>query len=218
MRVSVLRFRSVVIVAACLGALSGCVVAVGGAALGGAVVATDRRSMGMQLEDAQIEHRISSALDERFARESVHIDVTSYDQKVLLTGAVPHEKDRSDAEAIAAASEGVRQVVNELTIGSLSGLQSLTEDNALAGKVRSALLEERTLPRGAIKVTCADGTIYLLGRVGAAEAQTAEHAASRVGGVKRVVALFDLLSESELTQVQRDAQTKAPAASSPEAH
>jgi len=211
MRISVCSYGSLLLVAACAGALGGCVVAVGGAALGGAIVATDRRSVGMQVEDAQIEHRINSALDGRFSRESVHIEVTSYNQKVLLTGQVPHDKDRIDAEAIAATSENVRMVVNELTIGSLSGLNSQTDDSMLAGKVRSALLDVPGLPTGAVKVTCTDGAVYLLGRVGNSEADIAKRTASHVNGVKRVVALFDLLSDAELAQYQREAPAKAPA-------
>ncbi|HYA76246.1 MAG TPA: BON domain-containing protein [Burkholderiaceae bacterium] len=207
MRVTVSLFRSVLMVVASCTALCSCIVAFGGAALGTALVATDRRSMGIQLEDAQIEHRINTALDEHFTRESVYIDVTSYNQKVLLAGQVPQEKDRGDAEAIAASSEGVRQVVNELTIGSMSGLASRTEDTATAGKVRSALLQAPGLPNGAVKVTCTDGAIYLFGRVGSAEAEIAQRTASHVGGVKRVVALFDLLTDAELAQLQRETQT-----------
>jgi len=210
MRIRVSTFRFVLLIAACCGAVNGCVVAVGGAALGGAIVVTDRRSMGMQLEDAQIEYRINSALDNRFTRESVHIEVTSYNQKVLLTGQVPHDKDRNDAEAIASESENVRMVVNELTIGSLSGLSSQGDDNMLAGKVRSALLDVPGLATGTVKVTCADGTVYLFGRVGTKEAEIAERAASHVNGVKRVVALFDLLSDAELAQYLHEAPSNAP--------
>jgi osmotically-inducible protein OsmY len=220
MRVPVWFFRSLLFVAACCTALGGCIVAFGGAALGTAIVATDRRSMGIQLEDAQIEHRINSALDEHFARESIHIEVTSYNQKVLLAGQVPQEKDRSDAEALAASSQGVRQVVNELTIGSMSGLAGRTDDTATAGKVRSALLQAPGLPNGAVKVTCTDGTIYLFGRVGAAEAEIAQRAASHVSGVQRVVALFDLLTDAELAQLQHETQSAPaqPAVPASEAH
>jgi osmotically-inducible protein OsmY len=176
-------------------ALSGCVVAAGGAVLGGAVVATDRRSVGMQIEDAQIEHRISSALDEHFSRESVRIDVTSFDQKVLLAGQVPHEPDRGTAEAIATGSQDVRQVINEITIGTMAGLASRTDDSALVGKVRAAMLAIQDLPAGAVKVSCTDGSIYLFGRVNVREADVSKRAASRVNGVKRVVALFDVSTD-----------------------
>ncbi len=186
--------------------LSGCVAIFGGAALGGAVIATDRRSTGIQLEDANIEHRINSALSDRFARESVRIDVTSYNQKVLLAGKVPSEKDRSDAENIARTSENVRAVVDELRIGSLAGLSGTGDDTLLAAKVRAALLEAHGVPTGALKTSCTDGTIYLFGLVNRAEADAAKKAASQVSGVKRVVAAFDLLPDTSAAPVTRSAQ------------
>ena len=210
MRSAVIGMRWILVLAAATGALGGCVLLFGGAALGGAVVATDRRSVGMQLEDAQIEHRINSALDGRFTRESVRIDVSSYNQKVLLAGQVPRDKDRSDAEALATSSLNVRQVVNELTIGSLSGLASQADDNMLAAKVRAALLDVPGLGTGVVKVACTNSVIYLMGDVSSAEADVAKRATSHVNGVNRVVALFDVRSVP---------QTAAPApASSGPAH
>ena len=197
---------------ACVPALSGCVVAAGGAVLGGAVVATDRRSVGMQIEDAQIEHRINSALDDHFTRESVRIDITSFDQKVLIAGQVPHDQDRTDAAAIAAGSQDVRQVVNEITIGTMAGLASRTDDSALVGKVRAALLSISDLSAGAVKVSCTDGSIYLFGRVNDHEADVSKRAASRVNGVKRVVALFDISAEPVPTSARAVDAAPAPAA------
>ncbi len=189
------------IAAACAATLGGCLVAaVGAGAFGGAVVMTDRRSSGIQLEDAQIEHRISSALSDRFTRESVRIDVTSYDQGVQLAGQVPSEQDRLDAAAIAARAENVRHVTNELEIGSLAGLTSDTDDALLATKVRTAMLEEKGMPPGVIAVHCTLGSIYLFGKVDAHEAEVGKAVASHVEGVKRVVALFEILTPEEHAQ------------------
>jgi osmotically-inducible protein OsmY len=206
--------RRTLLLAAAAAALGGCVVAaVGvGGALGGAIVATDRRSMGIQLEDAQIEHRVNSALADRFARESVRIDVTSYNQKVLLAGQVPSEKDRADAEALANASLNVHQIVNELTIGSLAGLGNQTDDFLLAGKVRSALLDVPGLGANVVKVTCTDGSIYLFGEVNPAEADLAKRATSHINGVKRVVALFDLQAAAAPQPVPPEAGAAGKAA------
>ncbi len=198
MRISLAKLGPLLLVLACAPVFEGCVVVAGGAALGGAILATDRRSVGIQLEDAQIEHRINTALDERFARESVRIDVTSFSQKVLLAGQVPHERDRADAERIASTSANVRQVVNELTIGALAGLSSTTDDSLLAGKVRAALLDVPGLSTGVVKVSCTDGVIYLFGLVSESEADLAKRASSHINGVKRVVALFDLLAAKDL--------------------
>jgi len=178
--------------------LDGCVVLAGGAALGGAIVATDRRSVGMQIEDTEIEHRVNNAFETHFARESVRIDVTSYGQKVLLAGRVPSESSRAYAEALAAVQQNVHQVTNELGIGTLAGLSSHLDDDLLAGKVRSTLLDVPGLGPGIVKTTCTYGVIYLFGRVTDAEAEAAQRAASHVNGVLRVVALFDIVSESEV--------------------
>jgi len=185
------------------GTLAGCIVVAGGAVLGGAIVATDRRSVGIQLEDAQIEHRINNALDARFSRESVRIDVTAYNQKVLLAGQVPTDKDRADAEALAVASPNVRLVTNELRLGSLAGLNHHFDDELLAGKVRAALLDVPGLATGVIKVSCTNGDIYLMGRVSSTEADLAKRASSHINDVKRVVALFDLLSDAEVQDLSR---------------
>jgi osmotically-inducible protein OsmY len=190
---------------------SACVLLFGGAAVGTALVGTDRRTVGMQVEDVEIEHRVNSALNEHFARQSVHIDVTSYNQKVLLAGQVPSDKDRDYAERLTAVQQDVQQVYNELTIGSLAGLSSASDDTLLVGKVRAALVDVQGLPAGAVKTTCTNGNIYLLGRVGTTEADLAKRAASRVSGVKRVVALFDLLSDAELEQyLPKPADEKSP--------
>jgi osmotically-inducible protein OsmY len=214
------RLPGRLLLAALLGLLAagtgGCVLLFGGAAVGTAIVGTDRRSVGIQLEDVEIEHRVNSALEEHFARQSVRIDVTAYNQKVLLAGQVPTDNDRDYAERLSAVQQNVQQVHNELTIGSLAGLSNKTDDAVLAGKVRAALLDVPGLSTGAVKTTCTDGTIFLLGRVGNAEADLAKRAASRISGVKRVVAFFDLLTDAELEEYKPKAsEDKSRAAPAP---
>jgi osmotically-inducible protein OsmY len=204
--------------AALLGLLAagtgGCVLLFGGAAVGTAIVGTDRRSVGIQLEDVEITHRVNTALEEHFARQSVHIDVYTYDQKVLLAGQVPTDQDRDYAERLAAVQQNVQQVHNELTIGSLAGLSSSSDDTLLAGKVRAALLEVSGLDKGVVRTNCTDGNIYLMGKVSAAEAELAKRAASHVNGVKRVVAYFEILTDAEYEEFKpKPADAPAPAPS-----
>lgn len=211
MRSSAVRFRRAALALAGAATLQGCVVAaVGGAAVGSVVVMADRRSTGMQLLDAQIEHRVSSALDERFARESVRIDVTSYDQNVVLAGQVPQEKDRTDAEALARAADSVRGVSNELAIGSMAGLSSGADDAVLAGKVKASLLGAKGLAPEIVKTSVTLGTVYLFGRVNAQEAEIAKATASQVSGVKRVVAMFEILSPEEYAKVAQPVSPPPP--------
>lgn len=214
MRKRIAAFRWACLLAA-LGTLGGCLLAVGGAALGGAVVISDRRTTGIQLEDAQIVNRVNAALTDRFARESVRIDVTSYDQEVLLAGQVPREQDRTDAQAIAAAQLNVHQVYNQLSIGSMAGLSDTADDVVLAGKVKAALLEAKGLPGGVVKTTATLGNIYLQGKVSKAEADIAKQTASQVSGVKKVVALFEILSPEEYERITKPVpQQTAPAQTS----
>jgi osmotically-inducible protein OsmY len=198
------------LVLGCVGVLQGCIAVVGGAALGGAIVLADRRPTGMQLLDAQIEHNINSALSDRFARQSARIDVTSYDQNVLLAGEVPQDKDRADAEALARGTESVRNVTNELTVGPLGGFNDGSEDTLLSTKVKAALLGVQGLPPEVVKTTATMGSIYLFGKVSAAEADLAKNAASQVSGVKRVVALFEILSPEEYARYLPKAPPPAP--------
>ena len=191
-------------------ALTGCALALGGAALGGALVVTDRRSVGMQIEDDTIERHINRSLDDRFPGGSAYFDVTSYNRKVLLAGQVPSENDRADAVSIASRAENVKQVVDELTVGPVSSLGDRSDDTLLSGKVRKALLDAPGLPTGVVKVDTVAGSVYLFGRVSAAEAGSAARAASQVSGVKRVVKLFELLSESEVAELKRESQNAPP--------
>lgn len=183
--------------------IAGCApIVVGGAMVGGAIVASDRRSVGIQLEDEAIERRINRALAERFERGTININVTTYNRKVLLTGEVPTAEAKAEAERIAASAENVRAVLNELGIGQLSSIGSRTKDTAISGKVRAAFLESKKVEGGAIKVTTERAIVYLLGRVTPAEGDAAAQVAARVSDVLGVVKAFDYITEKELEELR----------------
>ena len=201
--------------AACLA--SGCApLLLGGAVAGGVIVATDRRSVGIQVEDEAIEGRASRALGSRFFDGNTHrISVNTYNRRVLLTGEVPSEADKAEAGKLAAAMENVRMVSNELVIGTVSTQANRNNDGAITTKVKAALLAEKNVPSGTVSVTTRRSVVYLMGRVSTAEADLAARAASRVEGVREVVKLFDLLNESELKALKpAAAASPAPAAES----
>ena len=175
---------------------------VGGAAVGGALVATDRRSVGIQVEDEAIERRINRALAEKFPRDRANISVASYNRRVLLTGEVANEQGKLEAQAIAEKSENVAGVLNELHVGSLSTLSNRNYDTALSAKVRAALLEAKGVPSATIKIVSERSVVYLMGRLTQAEGDAAARAASRVSGVRQVVKYFDYLSEQEAVQLK----------------
>ena len=195
--------RATLAALAALAALSstGCApLLVGGAAAGGAMVAVDRRSTGIQLVDQEIELRLMKALGDAFPSDRAHINVTSYNQRVLLTGEVSTEQGKADAQAIAQKSENVRAVVNELYVGSPSTLANRNFDTALTAKVVTAMFQASDVPSGAIKVVSERAVVYLMGLVTPGEGDAAARVASRVAGVQRVVKNFDYLPEAPPAQ------------------
>ncbi len=181
---------------------------IGGALAGGAVVATDRRSMGMQIEDEAIEQRVRRTLDERYGKDpAIHINPTSYNRKVLLVGEAPNAQLAQYIEELATQTENVRAVVNEIYVGAPSTMGNRLNDTALAGKVRAALIDERDVPTSAIKPTVERGVAYLLGRVTEAEGEAAARAVSRVEGLVRVVKVFDHITEDELRAMHKQTST-----------
>ena len=182
---------------------SGCApLVVGGAIASGAMVASDRRSVGIQLEDEAIERRVDGALVERFGRDTININVTSYNRKVLLVGEASSAEAAKEIEAIADRAENVRLVVNEIYIGKLSTTGNRLNDTALAARVRAALIDAREVPAAAVKPTVERGVAYLLGRVTETEGAAAARAVSRVDGLVRVVKVFDYLTDDELRAMQ----------------
>lgn len=194
------NYRRLALVAlAATAALSsvGCAPLAVGAVAGGVMVASDRRSAGIQLEDQAIELRVREAIDKAIPRERANISITSYNLRVLLTGEVTEAPLKAEAEAVARKSPNVRDVLNELHVGSLSTLANRNFDTALTSKVLAAMLQDKNVPSGTIKVVSERSVVYLMGRVTQAEGEAAARVASRVSGVQRVVKNFDHLSEAE---------------------
>jgi len=191
------------VVAVGLATLSGCAaVVVGGAMVGTAIVATDRRSAGIQFEDEAIESRINRVLAARYPRGTLNVNVVSYNRRVLLVGQVTEAAMRDEIVQIADKTENVRTVLNEMTVGPLSSLGTRTNDTAISARVRAALLEARDVPTGATSVTTEGGVVYLMGRVTEAEGQLIARTAARVQGVQQVVKVFDYLTPEELSAMR----------------
>lgn len=187
--------------------LGGCApLVVGGAMVGGALVATDRRSVGIQLEDEAIESRINRAIAERVPRELANVTVTSYNRRVLLTGEATTAAVREQIEALAKGAENVRAVENDIFIAPLTTVAQRNNDLAIAARLQAALLTDPAVPSTAIETVTQRGIVYLMGRVTEAEGEAAARAAARVQGVQRVVKVFDFLTEAEAAEFR-----KAPA-------
>ena len=213
-RVPVSRPARTTLAALLLGStLAGCApLLVGGAVLGGGLVATDRRTTGIQLEDESIELRASARVRELATLGRV--TVTSYNRMVLLTGEVPGAAEKLAVEQAVAKVENVKSVLNELGVGPNSPLGSRTTDTFIEGKVKATLVDAKDVQANAYKVVAERGIVYLMGRVTEREAERGTELARSVKGVEKVVRAFELMSEQELAELGRSA-TAAPPAPAP---
>ncbi len=186
------------LLAALLGAgLSACAPLVVGGVVVGSLMATDRRTAGTQVEDEGIELRAASRLRDSLG-ERAHVNVTSYNRQVLLTGEVPSAQDRLSAEQIVAKVENVRFIVNELGIMEKTSLTQRSSDSLITGKIKASMIDAKDIYANAFKVVTERGTTYLMGRVTQREANRATDLARGIDGVKKVVRVFEIISEEDL--------------------
>ncbi len=181
-------------------ALSGCApLIVGGAAVGGALMATDRRTSGTQVEDQGIELKAQNRIRDVVGERS-HVNITSYDRQVLLTGEVFSEADKATIGQAVAKVENVRNVVNELEIGWPSSPSDRSRDLLLATKVKATLVDARNLSANAFTIVTERGVVYLMGKVTEAEASRAVELVRTISGVKKVVRLVQVITAEELAE------------------
>ena len=198
-----------------IAALSGCApLVIGAVAAGTAIVATDRRSTGTQLDDKTIQVRVANELKDALRGNDIHINVNSFERRVLLTGEVNSEEVKARAGIVASGSKEVRIVNNELVVAKPSTFSERTEDNTLGARVRAAFVNTREIAFNSIDIVTDRRTIYLMGAVTQKEADVAAHVASRVPGVKQVVKLFDVASVEEINR-GRAAAASAPVTTAP---
>ncbi len=174
---------------------------VGGAMIGGTMMATDRRTSGSQIEDQAIElkslNRIRDVLGDRG-----RVSTTSYNRMVLITGAVQAETDKTAVEQAVQRVENVRSIVNDLEVMGSPSFASQSNDAILTSKVKATFVDARDLSANAFKVVTERGTVYLMGRVTEREANRATELTRGISGVQKVVRLFEIITETELAELQ----------------
>jgi osmotically-inducible protein OsmY len=174
---------------------------VGGAMVGTALSVTDRRTAGTQVEDETIELKAASRVRDT-AGDRGHVNVTSYNRTVLITGEVGSDADRLAVEKAVAGVESVRATVNELAVMGNSSMTVRSNDTVLTSKVKATYVDAKDMQTNSIKVVTERSTVYLMGRVTEREAGRATELARSVGGVAKVVRVFEVISEAELAQLQ----------------
>ncbi len=169
-------------------------VIVAGAATG-AAVAHDRRTLGSIVDDTSVELRATGLLDtDPNLKDKVHIDVTSINGIVLLTGEAPTPELRDTVLATIRTIPSIRRIVNEIRVAPLSSLADRTKDTFISGEVKAHFLAAKGLDPTRIKVVTANSSVYLMGLVNQQEGDIATNAAADVRGVQRVVKLFEYIN------------------------
>ena len=182
--------------------LSACVgpLLVGGAMVGGTLVAVDRRTSGAQLDDEAIELRAANQIRSNLGTR-VRVSVTSYNRQVLLTGEVPNLQDKQRVEQVVKAVDSVASVVNELAVLNSPSLMDRSADTLLTGRIKAMLLDASDLQSNAFKVVTERNVVYLMGRVTQREADRATEAVRATSGVQKVVRMLEIITEQELERL-----------------
>lgn len=207
-----MRFQRAVVNAVLCGAvvlsLQGCIEMAVGSAVMGTLAATDRRTFGAQTEDKTIllkgETRVANLVG-----GGGHVNVASFNRKVLVTGEVRDAAMKAAVEREVAAIEGVQSIINELEIMGVSSFTSRSNDSLLTGKVKAAFVDAKDLYANAIKVVTERGTVYLMGRVTQREGNLAAEVARNVNGVQKVIKVFEYISDDELRQLTSQPENQA---------
>lgn len=190
-------------------ALQGCFPVVAAGAGVSAMMAADRRSSGAYVEDEGLEWKVGKRIDERFG-DRAHVSVTSFNRVVLLTGEIADEAARAELDRIAAGVPNVRGVTNEVQVAGVSSLTSRGNDTVVTSKVKARFVDANSFGANHVKVVTEAGTVYLMGLVTRGEADKATEIARTTSGVRKVVRVFEYISDEEAQRLQLQAKQAGP--------
>jgi osmotically-inducible protein OsmY len=182
--------------------LQGCFPIVAAGAGGAVMSAFDRRTSGTQVEDEGIELRAGSRLREKLGNRA-NINVTSYNRNVLLTGQVADDATRAEASTILAEVPNVRGVSNETEIAGVSSLTERSNDALITSKVKARILDSQRVSANHVKVVTEMSKVYLMGLLTETEAKAAKEVAASTGGVRKVVAIFEIVTPEEARRMDQ---------------
>jgi len=187
-----LNFLHFMILAAVLGSLQGCFPVVAAGVGTGAVMANDRRTTGTYIEDEGIELKAANRISEKY-KDTVHVNVSSFNRLVLVTGEAPNEETKADISKIVAGVTNVKAVSNELVVSGNSSFTSRSSDSVITTDVKLRFINNKVFNPEHVKVVTENGTVFLMGSVYHKEADAATEIASTTSGVQRVVKVFEYL-------------------------
>lgn len=205
-----MNFRTLAVLATLLPALAGCF---GAAAVGvgaGALIASDRRASETYLADEAIELRAGNRISEKYGNNT-HVNVTSYNRTVLLTGEVPTEAIKADVEKLVAGVPNVKAIDNELAVAGVSSFGGRSNDAYITSKVKARFVDANKFPATQVKVVTEAGIVFLLGLVTQAEANAAVEIARTTGGVQKVVRVFEIITPEQAKALDNTSPPAEPA-------
>ncbi|HEY0587019.1 MAG TPA: BON domain-containing protein [Pseudoduganella sp.] len=185
--------------------LSACAPILVGGAVAGTLAASDRRTLGAQTEDKSIVVKAEVKMP-NIAGKSAHVNVNSFNRRVLLTGEVPDDETKAKVEREVRAIDGVLNVTNELEVGFSSSYTSRSNDALITSKVKLSLADARDISANTFKVVTEKGAVFLMGRVTQREGAQAADIARGVAGVTKVVKVFEYITEDDVKQYQPSQQ------------
>jgi osmotically-inducible protein OsmY len=201
------KFARLAALVLCIPLLEGCV---GAAVVGvgaGALMIVDRRASETYIADQSMEIRAASRISEKYG-DKVHVNATSYNRMILLTGEVPTAEIKADVEKIVAGVPDVKSISNELAIAGPSGYGVRSNDSYITSKVKARFVDAGKFSAHVVKVVTEAGVVFLLGIVTQAEADAAVEITRTTGGVLKVVRVFEIISPQQAAALNR---TTAPA-------
>lgn len=187
-----MRLVSLLLLSLVAGSLQGCFPVVAAGIGAGVMMATDRRTSGAYVEDEAIETKAFDRIGKQY-KDKVHINVTSFNRNVLISGEVPSETVKAEIGKLVRGIENVRNVNNELVVSGVSSLTARSSDSLITSDVKLRFVQDKRFNADHVKVVTENGTVFLMGIVKRAEADAATEVASTTGGVQRVVRLFEYL-------------------------
>ena len=187
-----MRVVPLLLLALVSGSLQGCVPAVAVGVGAGVMIAQDRRTTEAYIDDQKIESKAAQLIDEQIS-SVMHVNVTSFNYRVLISGEVPDDDTKAEIEKIVSGIEKVRDVADELAVSPISSLASRSNDGLITSNVKLRLMNNEHFNADHIKVVTENGTVYLMGLVKHAEADTSTEITSTTQGVQRVIRMFEYL-------------------------
>lgn len=203
-----------VIASSCISLLSACAVVAVGGVTAGATIMADRRTPAVQAIDKGIELQAENALDKRFG-DKANINVTSFNQKVLLTGEVQDDGIKNEAGDYVKSMKNARSSFNELVVGPISSYTARASDSYLESKIKTQMIFTDQLPSNSMAIVAEGGNVYLMGILTQNEAALAKKVASNTNGVKEVFAYFDIISDTEKNRLEKQGKADDTQPSSP---